>query len=351
MFELIKTIIYFSIVLTVIVAVHEYGHYFVAKQCGVKVLTFSIGFGKKIFSFKNKVGEIWQVCCLPLGGYVKMFGDDNASGAVGYKKNPTKDDLAYSLIYKHPFKKILVAAAGPAMNYIFAILLFFFVFAVKGKPFVLPFVDGVQQESVAEKIGLKKGDKLIAINGVHISYFEDIRKGLDSQKDENVSVVVQRSGKIMTLTGERKQGDILGVMGGQPKYKNVSKSEALSMSFAETTNITTGTLKALWNIIYHHGSTKGIGGPIMIAKQSAKAGEGGFFTFLYFMACISVSLGLVNILPIPLLDGGHVVVNFIELVSRRRVSNKVYKAMVYVGVVIIALLMGLGFFNDIFVNR
>ena len=163
-YNLLVDVLYFIPVIIVVVLVHELGHYFVAKKCGVKILEFALGFGPKVVGFKRKNGEMWKICLFPLGGYVKMFGDDNASGAFGYKQNPSEEEISFSLTYKSPLKKILVAFAGPFMNILLAFVLFSSVFAFKGKPNAEPVIVRISKNSLADRIGLHVNDKIVSIN-------------------------------------------------------------------------------------------------------------------------------------------------------------------------------------------
>ena len=350
MFSFILSIFYFIIVLTIVVFVHEYGHFFIAKKCGVKIDEFSIGMGKKIFGFKDKDDVMWKVCCLPLGGYVKMYGDDNATSFGGYSDNPSKDALKYSLIYKHPLKKTAVAFAGPFMNFVLAFVLFFSVFNFHGKPVSIPVIGKVLKDSCADKAGIKSGDTILSVNGHKINTFNDIRFRLQYSGNELMNIKVSRGGKILNLQTKYDKMGTFGIMSDKVKYSNLSFADALKESFYYTKDVTIKTMQAIWNIVMHQRGMKSIGGPIAIAKECAKAGHNGFWSLLYFIAMISVSLGAINLLPIPMLDGGHVVVNLIEFITRKRFSNFAYKIFVYIGIGCIALLMGIGLINDLFIN-
>lgn len=349
--SIVLTIFYFIIVLAIVVFVHEYGHFYVAKKFGVKIEEFAIGMGKKIFSLKDSNGVLWKICCLPIGGYVKMYGDDNATSFGGYSDNPTKEELKYALIYKHPLKKTAVAFAGPFMNFVLAVMLFFAVFSFHGKPVLEPVIGEVLKNSYAEKAGVKSGDRILFINNHKISTFNDIRFQLQYSDSNTINIDILRGKKNLKLKTNYKKGDIFGVKIDKVKNKKVSISEAAKESFSLTIEITKKTIKAMSNIILHQRGLNGIGGPIAIAKESAKAGNEGIWAFLYFIALISVSLGALNLLPIPLLDGGHIFVNITEFITRRRFSNFAYKIFVCIGIAFIALLMCIGFVNDLFINR
>ena len=349
--SILLTIFYFIVVLTIIVFVHEFGHFIVAKKCGVKIEEFSIGMGKKLFCFKDKSGVLWKFCCLPIGGYVKMYGDDNVASFGGYSDNPSENDLKYSLIYKHPLKKVAVAFAGPFMNFVLAIILFFAVFSVRGKPVSKPIVSGVVKNSQAEKAGVLVGDRIVSINSHKIKTFNDIRFQLQYSNGKKLVIDIIRDDKTLKLETEYNKNEQFGVMSDKVDYKQCSLSQALNESVSSVVNITVKTMQAVWNIVFHQIGLKNIGGPIAIAKESAKAGNSGMLAFVYFIGLISVSLGAINLLPVPLLDGGHVVVNLAEFITRRRLSNFAYKIFVYIGLSFIILLMGLGFINDLFINR
>ena len=350
---MISSILYFILVLVIIVFVHEFGHFFVAKKCGVKIIEFSIGMGKKIFGIKDKNGVEWKLCLLPIGGYVKMFGDDNASSFGGYSDNPTKEELQYSLIYKHPLKKILVAFAGPFVNFLFGFLLFFMISVMHGKTVVEPIISEVQKGSYAEKAGILKNDKILSINDHNVTSFNDIGQQLQlSIKERNtLHIDILRNDNIIKVKTEYIKGSKLGITGWKIRYEKTTLLDSLTESVNIVFVITWKTAQTLWNIIVHQKDLKNIGGPIAIARESGKASKAGLWQFLYFVALISISLGAVNLIPIPMLDGGHIAVNAIELVTKRRFSNFAYKIFVYVGIGFIVFLMGVGFINDLFINR
>lgn len=345
------SLLYFLLVLTIVVFVHELGHLIIAKKCGVKVLEFSIGFGKKICGFTDKSGVAWNIRCLPLGGYVKMYGDDNPSGSIGYSKKPTKDELKYALIYKHPLKKIAVAFAGPAMNFVLAIVLYIALFSTEGIPQVEPIIGDIMKNSQAEVIGLQKDDKIISVNGKKVASFNEIRPIIMKINENKITFELVRNNKQFTLTGIFKQGEPLGVMSNVVNYQKTNFIGAVKASFENLWMICSGTSQAVWNIIVHQKGLKGIGGPIAIAKQSAKAGQNGILALFEFIALISVSLGIINLLPILPLDGGHIAISFVELIIRRHAPNIAFKIFTYAGLVVVAFLMLLGFFNDLFINR
>ena len=342
---------YFVIVLTIIVFIHEYGHFYVAKKSGVKIEEFAIGFGKKLFGFKDKDGVEWKFCLFPLGGYVKMYGDDNPTSLGGYSDNPTEEELKYALIYKHPLKKTLVAFAGPFMNYVLGFILFFVVFSFNGKPILKPVISDVVKGSYADKAGLKKGDKVISVNGHQIFTFNDIRFQLMYSGYNNVNVEVLRGNKIMNFNTKYKKGDIFGISGRETDKEKLSIVNALKEAVYICYNITEKTVQAVGNIVLHQRGIRHISGPIAIARECSKAGNNGFWALIYFIALISISLGAVNLIPVPMLDGGHVAINLIEFFTRRRFSNFAYKIFVIIGLSFITLLMCIGFVNDLFINR
>lgn len=354
-YNILVDVLYFIPVIIVVVLVHELGHYFVAKKCGVKILEFALGFGTKVVGFKRKNGEIWKICLFPLGGYVKMFGDDNASGAFGYKPNPSDEEINYSLTYKSPFKKILVAFAGPFMNILLAFVLFASIFVFKGQPNVEPVIMRVSKNSLAERMNLRVNDRIVSINNNKVGYFNDIavimQKVAINKKNakQEIMIKVIRNNRSITLTDKIGNDVLLGVGGGLMTYKKVSFVDAIKLSLHEVLSLTKMTYVGLWNAVVHK-QTKSIGGPVMIAKESARAGKQGICMFAYFIALISISLGAINLIPIPLLDGGHILFSAIEGITRKRLPNIVYKIALYLGIGVLSLLMGLGFLNDLFLR-
>ena len=349
--NILLTTLYFIIVLTIVVFIHELGHFLVAKSFGVKIVEFSIGMGRKLFGFKDKDGCDWSVRLLPVGGYVQMYGDDNASSFNAYKENPTEDELKYSLQYKHPLKKIAVAFAGPFMNFVLAFVLFFATLVFQGKPVAEPIIYKVSKDSYAEKSGIRAGDKIIAINGKKIVNFNDIVLNLQGNKNKKNKIELIRKGKTIYVNAQYKKNELFGIQGNKIKYDKIPVSSSIKESFNMVYDLSVKTGKAFWNMFAHQTGFKNIGGPIGIAKESAKAGELGFWTFVYFIALISVALGATNLIPIPVLDGGQMVISFFEFITRRRISNFVYKILAYIGLGFVIALMGLGFVNDLFINR
>ena len=358
MFSFLMSAVYFIILLTIIVFVHEFGHYYVAKKCGVKIEQFSIGMGKKLFGFTDKNGVEWKFCLFPIGGYVQMYGDKDASSFGGYSKNPSKEMLKYSLLYKHPAKKIAIAFAGPFMNFVLAFCLLFFVFFAHGKPVIKPVIGKVLSGSYAEKSGILPDDKILSVNGIEVKDFRDMpllmkNEKMKNEKNDNINLQVLRNNKTLNLKAQYNIGETFGISSkiGEVKYEKVGLLNSAKDSCFIIKDISVKTFKAIYNIVVHQKGLKSVGGPIAIAKAGAEAGRSGFWAFVFFMAIISVGLGAVNLLPVPMLDGGHIFVNFIELITRRKFGNLAYKIFVIVGIGFISCLMALGFINDLFINR
>jgi len=352
--NILLTFIYFLIVLTIVVFIHEFGHYYVAKKCGVKIVEFSIGMGKKLFGFKDKNGCEWKFCLIPLGGYVQMYGDDNATSFSVYKESPTEDELKYSLIYKHPLKKIAVAFAGPFMNFVLSFFLFLFIFCSHGKPVIEPVIGEVLKSSYAEKSGILANDVILSVNGKKIETFSDISYNLQysTGNKKDVEIEILRDNKKIKINAQYKKNEVFGIKSKESnKFKKLLFTTSIKDSVYNIYDLSFKTGKALFNMVVHQNGFKNIGGPIAIAKESGRAGAQGFWSLLYFISLISVILGATNLIPIPPLDGGQIVVNFAELITRRRFSNKVYKILVYIGFGFVACLMALGFINDLFINR
>ena len=349
------TILYplsFVFVLSIVVIVHEFGHFWVARRCGVKVEQFSLGFGKVLWSRKDKKGTEWKVCLIPLGGYVQMFGDADASSTKTDEKvkDFTEEEKKISLPYQPLWKKSLIAFAGPAMNYIFAILLLTVFFSVYGIIEVPPVISAVSEGSAAEVAGLQKGDRIEEINGEKINEFGDIRRYV--QLESTLEMTVLRNGEKINLTAHLNQetgGAVLGVQAVMTRehYRTVSVPQAFTESVTETWTITKDTLIVLKRILLGQRSADDMRGPLGIAEASGDAARGGFISLILFIIQVSIGIGLVNLLPIPVLDGGHLLFYAIEAVIRRPINEKVQNMALNIGIGLLLCLLIVTSWNDI----
>lgn len=354
-------VIPFLIVLSILVFVHELGHYLVARFNGVGVDVFSIGFGPEVFGWNDKAGTRWKVSWFPLGGYVKMVGDADAASTpdMDALQKMDTDARSRSLFYKTVWQRIAVSVAGPLANYLFAIVVFTILFATIGQRYTSPIIQGFQEDSVAAKAGFQAGDHIKAINGETINRFEDIAEIVRSRPGDTLEIVFDRNGHILTLSvtpilsemkdrfGHVYKIGLLGIKGAEVDYIKRSWLNSWWYAAKETVSMSWQTVKALGQIIVGAKSADGLGGPLRIAQMSGEIAQSGIIALIWFMALLSVNLGLINLFPVPMLDGGHLLFYFIEVVRGKPLSEKAQEWGFRIGFGIIILLMVLGTWNDI----
>ena len=350
----------FLIALTVIVFIHEFGHFIVARWCGVKVETFSIGFGKEIRGWYDKHGTRWRVAWVPLGGYVRFEGDVNAASQAEASDKP----LAPTSFHAKPvWQRALVVVAGPLANLLLAIVILAGTFALVGIPMTAPRIDGVAPGSPAEKAGLQPGDTFLTINGQKIKYFMDVQEIVRPRAGETLIVEVARNGTTQTLNltpGVREENDgfggkfrfgVLGVThntnGQDEVYERLPLHQAVAKGVERTWYIIATTFKYMGQLFTGHASSDQLGGPISIAKGAGDAASFGPVAFMSFVAFLSVSIGLLNLFPIPMLDGGHLVFYGVEALRGKPLGPEAQEWSFRVGFSLVLMLMVLGTFNDI----
>ena len=369
----------FIILLGVLVFVHELGHYAVAKFCGVKVVEFSIGFGKKLFGFFDKSGTEWKVCLIPLGGYVKMLGDDDASSSTANADGLSDIEKKQAFSFQSPYKKLLISLAGPAANYIFAITIFAGVFFFLGKISFPAVVGSVIEGGAAQKAGILANDKILSVNGSKVENFEDVKREVDLTTGL-VKLEILRNESVVNLefplemmavdadlnntteidakekdsvkkSDEPKAKPMLGIRSSTAisyEYIDMSFFQAISESVKETVKITDLTLRGVGQMITGQRNADEVGGILRIAEMSGDISkESGFVDFLIFMALLSINLGLINLFPIPVLDGGHVVFYTLEIITRRELNEKFKEWLFRLGIFLIILLMVFATYNDV----
>ncbi|MFA4994502.1 MAG: RIP metalloprotease RseP [Bdellovibrionales bacterium] len=350
----------FIVVISAVVFVHEFGHYLVARLCGIRVESFSIGFGRKLFGWTDKSGTAWQVAWLPLGGYVKMFGDADAASTPDEKvKTMTEAEKSVAFYHQKVGKRMAVVAAGPVSNYIFAILVLAVLFIFQGQPFSPPMVGALQENGVAAQAGVLAGDKVTSIDGKEISRFEDIKRLIGMNSGAPVSMVVERAGKLQTLSltpeitvqkdrfgGEHRMGRI-GIVSDKVEHIKRQPLEALRYATLETWNMSVDTLKAVGQIVTGVRGSEELGGPIRIAEMSGDIAQDGLWAMLWFIAILSINLGLINLFPVPLLDGGHLLFFSLEKLMGRPLGEKTQEAGMRVGFVLVVSLMLFATWNDL----
>lgn len=353
----------FIAALTIIVFIHELGHFMVARWCGVAVEVFSIGFGREIFGWNDRHGTRWKVCWLPFGGYVKFEGDANPTSLPQASPEPKTARTAGNFHGKPVWKRAAVVAAGPIANFILSILIFASVFAFVGIPLSEPRVGDVQPGSAAEKAGIRSGDLIAAIDGVKIETFSDIVKSVTFRGGELLQVTIDRNGTPINLQivpgiveesdgfgGTTKRG-LLGIIPPKDTVasppRRLSIPDALAQGTGETWRIVSVTFKYLGKLVRGQESSKQIGGPVSIAKMAGDAASSGTMRFAIFIAFLSTSVGLINLFPIPMLDGGHLVYYAIETVSGKPLGKQAQEWGFRVGLSLVAMLMAFGFWNDL----
>lgn len=338
------------LVLSALIFFHELGHYFAARLMGVYVEVFSIGFGKKVLSFK-KWGTEWAIATIPLGGYVKMKGQDDA--------DPTKksfDEDSYNS--KTPLQRMFILFAGPLANFILAYFLYFFI-ALGGPQILSPVIGTVVENSPAFTAGLKTNDVVKEINGVEISTWKEMAKIIE-HSEGSLSLKIERDGflEFKTLTPkitetenmfkEKVQKKMIGIGSAGVSHKlELSLNETLSYATEQTVFASTMIFTGLQKLITGDVPAKELGGVISIVKLTSDATDAGWMSVLFFAALISVNLGVLNLLPIPALDGGHIMFNFYEMITKHTPSEAVLVKLTIAGWVVLFSLMGLGLFNDI----
>lgn len=352
MFDIFIYIFSFIFIISILVFVHEYGHYIVAKLFKVKILEFSLGFGKELWGKDLKSGERFKICMLPLGGYVKMYGDESAASSNSEKiYDLSKEERQDTFFFKPLWQKFLIVLAGPLANYLFAFVILVYVFSFHGKLYNLPEITKIYPDTPAAAAGLQTGDVIKEISGKKIRDFSDVREMILINPEVTLDVLIKRqeSELMLKITPAAKQSEddfggknrvgFLGVASDKVEYRKVNILTAIPRSAQELYDMSYLTLVALKQIILGQRSLSDLSGPVRIAKYSGdvtkqaltpRDGQIKIVLLFWFMAMISMNLGLVNLLPIPLLDGGHLFFYIIEFIKGKplpiKVQEYVYKA-------------------------
>jgi len=338
------------LVLSGLIFFHELGHYSAARLMGVYVEVFSIGFGKKLFSFKAFQTQ-WSISAIPLGGYVQMKGQDDS--------DPTKTSMdADSYTTKTPLQKIFILLAGPLANFITAFTLYFLI-ALGNPPVLSPVIGQVVKESPASLAGLQTGDIIRAINSQKVTTWKEMSQ-LISSSQNSINIEIQRAGyieyKLLTpkltttknMYGEPIQRKMIGIgASGETHSVELNFFEKLNYATTQTISASTMIFTGLQKLIVGDVPVSELGGVISIVKITSDASEAGFMSVLFFAALISVNLGILNLLPIPALDGGHIMFNIYELITKKAPNEAILMKLTIAGWAILFSLMGIGLFNDI----
>ncbi|MDC1006743.1 RIP metalloprotease RseP [Candidatus Pelagibacter sp.] len=363
---MLSYIIPFLVLILVVVFIHEYGHYYFAKRYGVGVTDFSIGFGKEIFGWNDKSGTRWKVCVIPLGGYVKFFGDRNVYSQADNEKiikEYSKEDQDKLFVLKPLYQRALIVFGGPLANFLLAILIFFSVYTFAGKDFTPAVINEVQKDSPAMVAGLKDNDIVVSIDGNEVTSIMDVSKYIMMSTDEFINFTINRYDQDLTfrvkpniVEGEdnlgnkiskRMVGIKLGAYNNEVNHVKLGPAKALFYAVNEVYYVSTSSLKYIGSMITGNGDTSQLGGPIRIAKISGQVAEFGILPFISLMAYISISLGLINLFPIPMLDGGHLMFYGIEKVLGRPLSQKTQEGFFRIGLFLLLSLMFFTTFNDL----
>jgi regulator of sigma E protease len=362
---LIGYIVPFLFVLTIVVFFHELGHFLIARWAGVRVLTFSLGFGPELAGFNDRHGTRWKISAIPLGGYVKFFGDDSEASTPDLETlgNMSAEEQADSFHHKRVGPRAAIVAAGPIANFILAIVIFAGMSLYFGKPSSIPRVDMIQPDSVAAAAGFQVGDVVASIDGTAIESFADMQRIVSTNAGSKLTFRVKRDGAQITLSAIpalKEVKDIfgnshkIGVLGIQynaqpsdPKTAPVGYVESLKIGVEQVWYIVDGTFKFVGSLFVGAGSTGDLGGPLRIAQLSGQAASLGFQFLLQLCAALSVSIGLLNLFPVPLLDGGHLLFYLVEAVRGRPLSARAQEMGSRIGLGLVLMLMVFVTYNDI----
>jgi regulator of sigma E protease len=364
--SLLTTIIPFLILILVVVFIHEYGHYYFAKKYGVGITDFSIGFGREIFGWNDKSGTRWKICWIPLGGYVKFFGDRNVFSQSEQKKiinNYSTEDREKLFILKPLYQRSIIVAAGPIANFLLALLIFITINIFIGKDFTPALVNEVQNNSPAFTAGFKKEDKIISIDGKKVESILEVSKFINLSTSEIVEFIILRDNLQVSLFVKPNLIDSTDSLGNAIKKKVIGiklnpfnnefvkkplrPTKAIYYATKEVWFVTITSLEYVGKMMIGSADTSQLGGPIRIAKITGQVAEHGIFPFLSIMAYISISLGLINLFPIPMLDGGHLMFYFIEKILGRPLSQKTQENFFRIGLFLLFSLMFFVTFNDL----
>lgn len=356
-------IVPFIVLLGILVFVHEFGHFLVARLSGVQVTDFSIGFGKQLWGFTDKHNTKWKICAIPLGGYCQFLGDADAasSGSSEEVKELSEEDKKKAFPFQNPWKKLAIVLGGPGFNYLFAIIVFTLMFAFLGKFSFPPVVGEVVAGGAADKAGIVKADRILSINGHEVESFSEITTEISLTTGGVAEVKLDRAGEVMELSvplemmkveanGQTTERPMLGIKSMNTMeldHERMSLPDAFVEACSETWRITEGTLRGVGQMITGKRGSEDLGGILRIAEMSGDISrKNGMLDFIAFMALLSINLGLINLFPIPVLDGGHIVIYLVEIVSRREINAKVKENLFKAGFALILALMIFATWND-----
>lgn len=369
----------FLLVLSLLVFVHEFGHYIVARWCGVRVETFSIGFGKELFGRTDRNGTRWKFSLIPLGGYVQMFGDldpasarsaDAVTTEDGEKPRPMTAEERKVAFFSQPVgKRAAIVVAGPAINFLFAILILTGLYAVEGKPFTPPVAAAIIEGSAAQQAGMQPDDKILSMNGEKVTRFQDLTKFVAVNLDRAIAVEIARyqgdnqwneaEPIVLNITptlvveedrfGFRHSTGRLGIKSppADIAMQDHTPVSALRAALTDTWEISANTLTALGQMVMGYRSTDELGGILRIGAYAGEYAQRGLIPMITFAALLSINLGLINLLPIPMLDGGHLMFYALETIKGRPMHEKIQEYALRIGMVFLLGIMVFATWNDL----
>ena len=357
----------FIALITVVVFIHEYGHYYFAKKYGVGITDFSIGFGKEIFGWNDKSGTRWKICWIPLGGYVKFFGDRNVfsqSEQAEIINKYAEEDRKKLFILKPLYQRSIIVAAGPFANFFLAIIIFTLINVFVGKDTTPAIIEEVKENSPAFVAGMKKNDEILSIDDNKVDSIMQVSTFINTSTSDEINFLIQRNEKEITLMikpeitygedslGNRVKKRMIGIKLSPPSQDNYKKqplgpSKAIYYSVKEVWFVTITSLNYVGKMFTGSGDTSQLGGPIRIAKITGQVAEYGIIPFFSIMAYISISLGLINLFPIPMLDGGHLMFYLFEKILGKPLSQKTQEGFFRIGLFLLFSLMFFVTFNDL----
>ena len=363
---MLSYLIPFIILILIVVFIHEYGHYYFAKKYGVGITDFSIGFGKEIIGWNDKSGTRWKICWIPLGGYVKFFGDRNVFSQADQEKLIKKyneEDRKKLFVLKPLYQRVLIVFGGPLANFLLALVIFFSIYTFIGKDFTPAVINEVQKDSPAMIGGLKQDDIILEIDGNKVKSIMDVSKFITMSTADIIDFKIKRSYDELILkikpnivlsednlgnkVNKRMVGIKLGAYNNEINHVKLGPVKAIYHAGHEVYYVSISSLKYLGAMIFGKADASQLGGPIRIAKITGQVAEIGILPFISIMAYISISLGLINLFPIPMLDGGHLMFYAFEKILGRPLSQKTQEAFFRIGMFLLLSLMFFTTFNDL----
>jgi len=354
-------VVIFLVIITVVVFVHELGHFLIARANGVKVEVFSIGFGPEIWGRTTQTGTRWRIALIPLGGYVKFYGDADAASATQSDQPMSDEEKSWSFQHKRVGQRAAIVVAGPAANFVFAILGLAGLFMVLGQPVTEPVIGGIYPGTAAEEVGLKAGDRILAINGRSVERFQDIQRVVRLEIERPLAMTIQRGDETFTIQAQPRVDTRKGLFGDMEKVPVLGVSadpastriihhgpvSALGESLAETGSMIRSTFVGIGQMISGTRNSDELGGPIRIAKGAGEAAQLGISSVIYYTILLSLNLGLINLFPIPVLDGGHLLFYTFEAILGRPLGEKAQEFGFRIGLFLVLALMVFATRNDI----